>query len=225
MAGLRERNKADRERRILKAASRLFRQSGYEGTKIERIADAAEVSTGTIYNYYRNKGDLLVAIVAMEVNEVLTSGAQHIAGRHRSVQSSVDRLVANYIEHSLVYLSKEMWRHAMAIATQQPETPFGLIYSGLDRRLAEQVCELFDKLKSLGLMADGIDTVAAGELIFNNLNMMFTVFVKDDAMTVPQVLAAISRQHRVLLERVALPAALRRTPSMRTATPPHAPAR
>lgn len=216
MAGLRERHKADRERRILKAASRLFRQSGYERTKIERIAEAADVSTGTIYNYYRNKGDLLVAIVAMEVNEVLRSGERHIAGRHRSVQDSVNTLVANYIEHSLVYLSKEMWRHAMAIATQQPETPFGVIYAGLDTRMASQVCSLFDKLKTLDLIVQSVDTTAAGELIFNNLNMMFTIFVKSEAMAVEDVLAAISRQHRVLLERIARPHPAPRRPAVRS---------
>ena len=216
MAGLRARHKADRERRILKAAAKLFRQAGYDGARIERIADAADVSAGTIYNYYQNKGDLLVAIVAMEVNEVLKSGARHIAGRHRGARTAVDRLVAIYIEHSLVYLSKEMWRHAMAIATQQPETPFGVIYSGLDRRLAEQVCTLLDKLQAAELLAEGVDTSSAGELIFNNLNMMFTVFVKDEAMTVAEVLAAISRQHRVLIERIAKPSPSRRAATSRS---------
>ncbi|MEZ5924276.1 MAG: TetR/AcrR family transcriptional regulator [Hyphomicrobiaceae bacterium] len=219
MMGLRERHKADRERRILKAAARLFRNAGYDGTKMERIAQTARVSIGTIYNYYQNKGDLLVAIVAMEVNEVLGSGARHIAGRHRSVQSAVDRLVAIYIEHSLVYLSEQMWQHAMAIATQQPDTPFGVIYAGLDARLARQVCELLDTLKSAGLLAEDVDTVAAGELIFNNLNMMFTTFVKTENMTVQEVLSAIARQHRVLLERITcLPSRRRPTPG-RTASP------
>ncbi len=205
MTGLREKHKADRDRRILKAASKLFRSAGYEGTRIERIADAADVSTGTIYNYYRNKGDLLVAIVAMEVNEVLASGARHIAKRHRSLRAAVDRLAANYFEHSLVYLSKEMWRHAMAISTQQPDSPFGIVYTGLDTRLAEQVVALLDKLQKTGLVAGDVDTAAAGELVFNNLNMMFTIFVKSEAMTVEDVLSAISRQHRVLLQRIALP--------------------
>jgi len=68
MSGLRAKQKADRHGRILAAASELFRDHGYEQVKMEAIAAAAEVSIGTIYNYYQNKGDLLVAIVAMEVN-------------------------------------------------------------------------------------------------------------------------------------------------------------
>ena len=74
MSGLRERQKADRHDRIIEAATRLFREQGYEAVKMEAIAAAAEVSIGTIYNYYRNKGDLLVAIVSLEVDEVLKAG-------------------------------------------------------------------------------------------------------------------------------------------------------
>jgi len=203
MAGLRQRQKADRAQRILAAAAELFREAGFEGAKIEAIAERAAVSPGTIYNYYQNKGDLLVAIVAMEVDEVLKAGALHIGKRHQSAAKAVDKLVAIYIGHSLVYLSKEMWREAMATATRQPHSPFGRIYSGLDERLAEQVCALLDELKQSGLLTGDTDTTSAGQLIFNNLNMMFTVFVKSETMTIPQVLAAIKRQQRIVLVRAA----------------------
>ena len=41
MTGLRERQKADRTRRILEAASTLFRAQGYDAVRIEDIAAAA----------------------------------------------------------------------------------------------------------------------------------------------------------------------------------------
>ena len=93
MSGLREKQKADRDQRILGAATRLFREEGYDRSKIETIAAEAEVSIGTVYNYYRNKGDLLVAIVSMEVNEVLRAGAAVVADPPSEVAAAVDRLV------------------------------------------------------------------------------------------------------------------------------------
>jgi AcrR family transcriptional regulator len=203
MTGLRARQKADRHQRILQAASELFRKSGYEGAKIEAIAAMAEVSIGTIYNYYQNKGDLLVAIVAMEVNEVLNAGRDVIAKPPANVVKAVDRLVIGYIEHSLVYLSKEMWRQAMAISTQQPESPSGRTYSGLDRALTDQTCALIARLQELGLVRGDIDSRSVGEMIFNNTNMMFTTFVKDEAMSIAELRAAIKRQNKPLLEAVA----------------------
>ena len=209
MSGLRERQKADREQRILNAAADLFREAGFDGAKIEAIAERASVSAGTIYNYYENKGDLLVAIVALEVNEVLAAGERLIKGRQPSALRAVERLFAIYLEHSLVYLSKEMWRAAMATSTQQPTSRFGLIYSDLDRQLAEQVCQLIDRLWRTSALHPDTDVKATGELLFNSMNMMFVAFVKDDEMTVADLMKKIMRQSAVVLMPLDLDASRR----------------
>jgi AcrR family transcriptional regulator len=203
MSGLREKQKANRHTRILDTASRLFRDHGYDAVKMEAIAAAAEVSIGTIYNYYQNKGDLLVAIVALEVNEVLAAGEKVIAKPPRSAEKAIDNLIGNYIEHSLVYLSKEMWRQAMAISIQQPESPFGQTYSALDVALAQQTCGMIEKLHALGLVHKHTDAKSCGELIFNNTNMMFTVFIKSDSMTVGELRKTIRKQLRPLVSAMA----------------------
>ena len=177
MSGLREKQKAHRHDRIIEAASRLFREQGYEDVKMEAIAAAAEVAIGTIYNYYRNKGDLLVAIVSLEVEEVLRAGEDVITDPPPGVEDAVDALVGGYVEHSLHYLSKEMWRQAMAISTTQPMSPFGETYAALDLALARQTCELLQKLQALGLLSLEADPANLGEVIFNNTNMNFIVFV------------------------------------------------
>ena len=209
MAGLRARQKADRERRILDVAAALFREAGYEGTTIERIAERAEVSAGTLYNYYENKGDLLVAIVALEVNEVLRSGERLVADPPDDVEKALGTLMRGYLDHSLVYLSKRMWRYAMAISTQQPETRFGRAYAELDMRLCAQVCALVSKLQKRGRVAAGVDVRAVGEMFFNNLNMMFTFFVRDDAMSLDMLNRRITRQNRPLADAIAVRSATR----------------
>jgi AcrR family transcriptional regulator len=203
MSGLREKQKAIRHSRILQQAAKLFRESGYESVKMEMIAAAADVSIGTIYNYYQNKGDLLVAIVALEVSEVLVSGEKVISKPPRNAAKAIDTLIANYIEHSLVYLDKPMWRQAMAISIQQPRSPFGLTYSAQDVALAEQTCALITTLQRLGHIQSAIDAKALGELVFNNTNMMFTVFVKSDIMTVRQLRSTIRKQLRPVIAAVA----------------------
>jgi len=203
MSGLRERQRADRHRRILEAAAALFRQSGYEGAKIEAIAAEAEVSVGTIYNYYRNKGDILVAIVSMEVNEVLNAGRGVVGTPPKNVADAIDTLIGIYIDHSLIYLSKEMWRQAMATSTQQPDSPFGETYAALDQGLTDQTCELIERLKGLGLVKPDSDVRSAGEIIFNNMNMMFIEFVKRENMPLNQLRAAIRRQNKVLVGAIA----------------------
>lgn len=202
MSGLRARQKQSRDRRIVEAAAALFRKQGYDAVKMEIIAAAAQVSIGTIYNYYQNKGDLLVAIVAMEVNEVINAGEAVTLAPGDDAEEAVARLFAIYLEHSLVYLSKAMWRHAMAISTQQPESPSGRLYAELDRELTRQVCRLIAQLQRHGLVRRDLDTAAAGEMLFNNMNMMFTIYVKTEAMTLGELSASIARQNRVLLRSI-----------------------
>jgi len=199
MSGLRAKQKAVRHDRILEAAAGLFREHGYEAVRMDAIASAADVSIGTIYNYYQNKGDLLVAIVALEVHEVLRAGEEVIANPPHNAEKAVDALIGTYVEHSLVYLSKEMWRQAMAISTQQPDSPFGETYAALDIALARQTCALIGKLVDLGLLRPDADAVSLGEVVFNNTNMNFTVFVKTEAMSVLELRAMLRRQHRAVL--------------------------
>jgi len=72
-----QRRKREREQRyqtILQAAERLFCESGYPNTKIQDIAQAAEVAVGTVYFYFRNKEDLLLQLIdatAFNVRNVL----------------------------------------------------------------------------------------------------------------------------------------------------------
>ena len=194
MAGLREKQKADREKRILKAAVTKFRAQGYHSVRIEDLADAAEVSVGTVYNYYRTKGDILVATVAMEVEEVLAAGAEIVVAPPAGVLDALCTLIFGYYDHSLEYLSKEMWRSAMALSIEASETPNGIRYSELDQRLAAQVTDLIIALKSRGDVRDDVDPVALGQVIFNNLNQMFIEFVKNETATLQELRADVERQ-------------------------------
>ena len=182
MTGLRERQKADRTQRILQAASALFRSQGYDTVRIEDIAAAAEVSTGTCYNYFSTKGDLLLAIVSMEVQEVVDAGRPLVAAPPADVAQALKDLIRLYYDHSLNYLSKAMWRKAMAISIEAPTTPFSRQYTQLDALLAAQVCDLLAALRDRGLTRADLQVLTLGQIIFHALNQLFMEFVTDDTM-------------------------------------------
>jgi AcrR family transcriptional regulator len=58
--GLRERKKLKTREAIQREAMRLFQTHGYEETTIEQIADAAEISPSTFFNYFPSKEDLVL---------------------------------------------------------------------------------------------------------------------------------------------------------------------
>lgn len=207
MTGLRERHKADRTRRILEAASDLFRAQGYEAVRIEDIAAAADVSAGTCYNYFSTKGDILLAIVSMEVEEVIDAGRDVVAAPPADVAAALDRLINIYYDHSLMYLSKAMWRVAISLTISAPETPFSQRYSGLDALLANQVGDLLVALQQRSRVRDDFDPVVIGQVVFNQLNQAFIDFAKDESMSLDALRAESGRMTvqiaRLLSPRIA----------------------
>jgi len=59
----RQREREQRYQTILNAAEELFAKEGYQQASMEKIADAAEVSVGAVYFYFKNKEDLLIQIL------------------------------------------------------------------------------------------------------------------------------------------------------------------
>ena len=65
-----------REACILAAAGQVFSEAGFEGARMADIARRAEIAEGTLYLYYKNKQDLLDAVVAKFWGD-LTVGAEN----------------------------------------------------------------------------------------------------------------------------------------------------
>jgi len=92
----RERLKRQREERILDAAATVFAQKGYHRATVHNIATQADVADGTIYNYFENKFDLLLALLARigELQQLPAELALSLEGDVRSffVAAFQDRL-------------------------------------------------------------------------------------------------------------------------------------
>ncbi|NOZ72879.1 MAG: TetR/AcrR family transcriptional regulator [Chloroflexi bacterium] len=58
----RELNKRDKRERLLTASLRLFREKGYDQTKVADITRAAGVAKGTFFNYFPSKELVLLAL-------------------------------------------------------------------------------------------------------------------------------------------------------------------
>jgi TetR/AcrR family fatty acid metabolism transcriptional regulator len=66
-----EQSEEDKEEKILAAAEKAFARHGYANTKVTDIARLAQVAEGTLYEYFRNKEDLLLSIPARRFQEHL----------------------------------------------------------------------------------------------------------------------------------------------------------
>lgn len=63
MAGKLEQQKQEKKQSLLTAARELFIENGVAKTSIDQIASRAQVAKGTFYLYFRDKEDLLQALI------------------------------------------------------------------------------------------------------------------------------------------------------------------
>ena len=167
MTGLRERQKAGTAARYSRrrggaVQARRLRQPPASSRSPER----AELSAGTVYNYFPSKGDLLLALVALDGQEVRAAGAALVAAPPADPVKAVCRLLEVYVDHALVHLDKRLWRQMMANALAFADTPLGAGYRELDRMLAEQVSDLCRALQPDRRTPRRVDCDDAGQVLF-----------------------------------------------------------
>jgi AcrR family transcriptional regulator len=200
MTGLRERQKAGRRRDILDSAAALFKRDGFAAASIEQIAERAALSAGTVYNYFPSKADLLLALVALDGQEVRAAGAALVAAPPTDPVKAVCRLLEIYVDHSLVHLDKRLWRQMMANALYFADTALGAGYRALDRLLAEQVADLCRALQRDRHLPRRLDCDDAGQVLFFVCNQLFMEFVADDAMPLADLKVRMFRQIRLVFD-------------------------
>ena len=75
---------------VIQAALRLFKDKGFKETSIKSIAEAAEVSPVSIYNYFGSK-DNLVALCVNDLFEEITQQAEDILKSNLAFNTKLDQ--------------------------------------------------------------------------------------------------------------------------------------
>ena len=78
---------------IIQAALQLFKEKGFKDTSIKSIAEAAEVSPVSIYNYFGSK-DHLVALCVNDLFEEITQQAEDILNSDLDFKTKLDHAFA-----------------------------------------------------------------------------------------------------------------------------------
>ncbi|HMG02805.1 MAG TPA: TetR/AcrR family transcriptional regulator [Edaphobacter sp.] len=68
-----------RRSEILLAATKVFGAKGYDGTRMDDIAEAAGMAKATVYVYFRSKDEIYVQVVEQALAELAALTEQHIA--------------------------------------------------------------------------------------------------------------------------------------------------
>ena len=91
-----------RKTQILTAAAKVFAAKGFERATIADIAREAGVAEGSIYNYFKNKGDLLVSIP----RQLLEPTIQTISARMPTASMSPEQTLTLMAENMVATIRR-----------------------------------------------------------------------------------------------------------------------
>jgi AcrR family transcriptional regulator len=108
---------------IVAAAAASFARSGYEATSMEAVAQAANVSKGSLYDYFESKEDLFYAVFEW-FQQTLMLASKDQSTRQRTARERVlgfaDAAVAGFCEHIELYpVTLEVWAAAAKTGTRR----------------------------------------------------------------------------------------------------------
>lgn len=151
--GLRERNKRDKQARIVAAARRLFRRHGFERTTTQQVAAEAGIGAGTLFLYARTKEDLLVMVFKRELSHVVDRSFASLDRRAPLLDQLMhlyDAVIAHHARN--LALGRPFAKELMFVdESRRPE--MRAFMAGWLSRVAETV----ERAKARGELAAGAD--------------------------------------------------------------------
>lgn len=131
------RRKARTASAILDAAEGMFRERGIQATTIEDVAEAADVSVGSVYVHFRNKSGLYLALVerALDLNEAAMARVAD-----QQLASPLERVLAAGQAYLRFHLEEPGAFQMIALRVLEPGS--GQSDSEVEERIAERVKKL-----------------------------------------------------------------------------------
>jgi AcrR family transcriptional regulator len=116
--GLRQRKKEQRRREIMLRGKELFTEHGYASVMFDDIARLADVSVGTVYNYFPSKSELLFCIFESEALDLAAVIDESI--EYPSIQDEIVDIFRKAFA-AIGHIEPQLWRHVVAEMLLAPE--------------------------------------------------------------------------------------------------------
>ncbi|MDR3520003.1 MAG: TetR/AcrR family transcriptional regulator [Acidocella sp.] len=153
----------ERRERIVAGAAAVFIRDGYEGASMSQIAAAANVSKGTLYNYFPGKEALFAAFVR-ENCDCLVQEVFKDAPEGNAVEAELARICRAMLRMMLSARGMAIYRVAVMEASKFPELAQAFIEAGPNIMVAKMAAWISRQVAVGRLRAS--DPVFAAEQFF-----------------------------------------------------------
>jgi len=137
----------ERETGILEVARALYAAGGYENVSMASVAEAAGLSEGTLYNYFRNKRDLVLRVSLVDFVDRIAE-AERIVATAGTLREGLTGLIAMQLR--IIVEAREIYR----IWLREVRAAKGYRRSRSRDLLREFSNQLLELLERFGVEAD-----------------------------------------------------------------------
>jgi AcrR family transcriptional regulator len=160
----------EKRNQILEGARAVFREHGFGGASMGRIAREAGVSKGTLYNYFDSKSDLFVAHAEQRLSEY--TGRIFELPAERGVRETLQAIGEAYLGLITTSDAEEIYRAVIAEAIRFPEVAERLYERGPERAI-ERLATFLEHHRERG-------DVDMGDLAARDAASMFLALVRTE---------------------------------------------
>lgn len=193
MATLRDRKKQEVRLRIIESAERLFARDGLEEATIEEIAADADVSVGTVYNYFGNKTTLLLACVNEDTTQMVEAGAVVLARPGKDPVKGVQRLLDRYIT-GFAKWDRRLMQEVFAASFRSDGRELTTELVQMDEKLLAQLTTLIGIFQTQGTVDSQASSSEAALLLFSGMVTQIIMFITVEDASPADLKRHVNRQ-------------------------------
>ncbi len=151
---------------ILKGATTLFLEQGFNAVSMDKIAQAAPVSKATLYKYFASKSDLLAAVIK-ELCAVLLQTIDSVLVESGSVENNLNKIAVGFVDLIFAEDALAIYRLVISECHTFPELGLLVYNSGPQAALAllEHYLEKINQHERVNIP----DTAVAADAFFSML--------------------------------------------------------
>ena len=159
-----ERIPEEKQRRVLESAKRAFARRGYAGTNVNDVARDAGISVGSLYQYFRTKEDIFLALIEHS-HSLLASIIDDIFRRESTFLGRVQAILKVAVDSSLK--DPELLNLYIACTTEELGPMAAKLSSRIESVAAHRYREMVSDAIRNGEVRPGADAAAVSFCLDN----------------------------------------------------------
>ncbi len=197
-APLRQRKKAKQKAALLAVATELFRNNGFEETRMEDVGRLADVSLKTVYNYFPTKQAILIDLIREDRLRMMGLYEAILAEEHRDLVEALSKLIRADISDVVTQNDKKLWRELLAAEIRTAADSANEFQENREI-FSVHIRRILLRFRREGRLSPKIRIPVAIDMVYALLAYNFRIYVTSPDMSVEDVEKSVRAQLRLLV--------------------------